>query len=93
MQNPQLHSFTQDKDSLSYKLRKYIQYGDKPWSALLISMSAVVVLLMLAIGWLIWSGSAEARHLAGFSFILPTSDASWNPVAEQFQAWPFIYGT
>jgi phosphate transport system permease protein len=93
MQNTQSHTFTQDKNKLSYKLRKYLQYGDKPWNVLLVSMAAVVVLLMIAIGWLIWSGSAEARHLAGISFILPTADASWDPIAEQFQAWPFIYGT
>lgn len=93
MQGIQSSSFTQDKNSLAYRLRKVLQYGDKPWTVLLVSMSTVVVLLMIAIGWLIWSGSAEARHLAGISFILPTKDASWDPVAGQFQAWPFIYGT
>jgi phosphate transport system permease protein len=29
----------------------------------------------------------------GWSFIAPTADASWNPVLEHFEAWPFIYGT
>jgi phosphate transport system permease protein len=29
----------------------------------------------------------------GLGFFLPTLDASWNPVLEKFQAWPFIYGT
>jgi phosphate transport system permease protein len=56
-------------------------------------MAALVILLMIAIGWMIWSDSSEARHLTGITFILPTADASWNPIAEQFQAWPFIYGT
>jgi phosphate transport system permease protein len=93
MQNTQSYIFTQDKNKLSYKLRKYLQYGDKPWNALLIFVAAGVILLMVAIGWLIWSGSAEARNLAGISFILPTTDASWDPVAGQYQAWPFIYGT
>jgi len=93
MQNTQSHKFYRDKNNLSYRLRKVLQYGDKPWSMMLVLMSTVVVLLMLAIGWLIWSGSAEARHLAGISFILPTTDASWDPVAAKYQAWPFIYGT
>jgi phosphate transport system permease protein len=29
----------------------------------------------------------------GWSFILPTLNASWDPVQSVFQAWPFIYGT
>ena len=29
----------------------------------------------------------------GWKFLLPTSDANWNPVTGNFQAWPFIYGT
>lgn len=93
MQSTQTHKFSQDKDTLSYKLRKYLQYGDKPWNALLVSITLLVILLMVAIGWLIWSGSVEARNHMGISFILPTRDASWDPVAGQFQAWPFIYGT
>jgi phosphate transport system permease protein len=93
MSNTRSYTFTQDHNSLSYGLRKYLRYGDKPWNAILISISILLVLLMIAIGWLIWSGSAEARAKAGISFILPTTDASWNPVTGQFQAWPFIYGT
>jgi phosphate transport system permease protein len=93
MQPTFLREATLDKNSLAYRWRKRLGYGDKPWSVLLIAMAILVVLLMLGIGLLIWSGSAEARWKSGIAFFLPTQDASWDPIAGQFQAWPFIYGT
>src|SRR5260221_3326659 len=29
----------------------------------------------------------------GLGFWTPTTDQSWDPVNDNFQAWPFIYGT
>lgn len=72
---------------------KFLQHGDRPWSTLLILVSAAVILLMLSIGWMLWQQSAEARSTFGWQFLTPTLKASWNPVTEHFQAWPFIYGT
>ncbi|MEJ2011164.1 MAG: phosphate ABC transporter permease subunit PstC [Anaerolineales bacterium] len=69
------------------------QHGDLVWRVLIGLAAAGVLLLILAIGWLLWRDSAAARQAFGWSFILPTSDASWNPVFDKFQAWPFIYGT
>jgi len=69
------------------------QHGDVPWRMLIALAAAAVLILILAIGWLLWRDSAAARQAFGWSFVLPTSDASWNPVFERFQAWPFIYGT
>ncbi|HEX7976878.1 MAG TPA: phosphate ABC transporter permease subunit PstC [Anaerolineales bacterium] len=79
--------------SLAGRLRKVLHYGDRPWNALTFAMAALVLLLMLAIGLLLWTGSGAARAEFGLKFILPTNNASWNPVANKFQAWPFIYGT
>jgi len=56
-------------------------------------MASGVLLLALAIGWLLLRDSSQARAAFGWQFILPTRDASWNPVFDKFQAWPFIYGT
>jgi phosphate transport system permease protein len=56
-------------------------------------ISILVMLLMLAIGGMLWQTSADARQTFGLNFLLPTADASWDPVNDQFQAWPFIYGT
>ena len=74
---------------LSHKL----EHGDVIWRMVLIVLSALVIVLMLSIGWMLWSTSAAAREAFGFNFIMPTLDASWDPVNGIFQAWPFIYGT
>lgn len=69
------------------------QHGDLAWRVLISLAALGVIVLILAIGWLLWRDSSAARHAFGISFVLPTSDASWNPVFDKFQAWPFIYGT
>ena len=74
-------------------IRKSLQHGDRPWNALVIIAAIAVPVLMLAIGWLLWSGSATARSEFGWRFLIPTLSASWNPVTDKFQSWPFIYGT
>ncbi len=93
MQNTHVKELSQDKSSLAYKLRRYFHYGDVPWNVILIIVAILVVVLMVAIGLTIWHGSSEARAAEGILFFLPTNDASWNPIAEDYQAWPFIYGT
>jgi phosphate transport system permease protein len=56
-------------------------------------MAALVLVIILAVGWLLWSTSGQAREAFGIGFLAPTNDPSWNPVLDKFQAWPFIYGT
>jgi phosphate transport system permease protein len=77
----------------SARLRQWLKYGDRPWNALTIGMSLVVLFLVVLIGYLLWSASKETRLAIGWRFLTPTLDASWNPVAGNFEAWPFIYGT
>jgi len=75
------------------KLNYYIQHGDRPWNILVISMAILVFILIIIVGYLLWTQSSAARQQFGWSFILPTNNANWDPVNGQFQAWPFIYGT
>jgi phosphate transport system permease protein len=75
------------------RFRLLLHYGDRPWNVITISMAVLTILLVLAIGILLWRDSAGSRAAFGLNFLKPTSDASWNPVSGQFQAWPFIYGT
>jgi phosphate transport system permease protein len=70
-----------------------IEHGDRPWQGLLIIVSISVVLLMAAIGYMLWKDSGQSRLMFGIKFLLPTSDPSWDPVNDDFQAWPFIFGT
>jgi phosphate transport system permease protein len=74
-------------------MRLLLHYGDHPWNALVTSMVLLVVLLVLAIGVLLWGDSSLARTTFGLGFLKPLLGASWNPVSGKFQAWPFIYGT
>ncbi len=79
--------------SLFTRLSRYLQHGDIPWNILIAIMALIVILLMVAIFWLMWSDSSNARQAFGLQFINPGAEASWNPVTSKFAAWPFIYGT
>jgi len=75
------------------RTRQLLRYGDRPWNALTITMAVLTILLMLSIGVLLWIDSSESRAAFGWNFLTPTLNATWNPPASQFLAWPFIYGT
>jgi phosphate transport system permease protein len=75
------------------RIRHALQHGDRPWQGTLILFSMGVIILMFAIGWLLWTDSTDARQAFGWAFLTPTADPSWNPVTDVFQSWPFIYGT
>jgi phosphate transport system permease protein len=70
-----------------------LDHGDRPWRFFIFAAAAVVLVLLIGIGWLLWSSTAEARGTFGWAFLTPNLDSSWNPVTSQFDAWPFIYGT
>ena len=74
-------------------LPRLFQHGDRPWRALIILISILVVILMLAIGAMLWAKSAGARIKFGWSFLAPTANPNWDPVNNNFQAWPFLFGT
>jgi phosphate transport system permease protein len=75
------------------RIQRALHHGDRPWQALIIIISILVIILMLAIGGLLWTDSAGARNAFGWSFLAPTANPHWNPVNDLFQAWPFLYGT
>jgi phosphate transport system permease protein len=75
------------------RLDEAIRHGDIPWNIILIAASIAVMIMVIAIGVMLWNESGNARSTFGWGFLTPTSDASWDPVNDHFQAWPFIYGT
>jgi phosphate transport system permease protein len=75
------------------RLDETLRHGDIPWQIILIAASIVIMILIVAIGGMLWNQSGNARSAFGWGFLTPTSDASWDPVNDHFQAWPFIYGT
>jgi phosphate transport system permease protein len=74
-------------------LQRTTFHGDLPWRGIIAFMSLVVILSVAAIGWQLWRETADARSTFGWGFLKITMDANWNPVSDQFDAWPFIYGT
>lgn len=55
------------------------------------ALAAIVVLSITAyIVWELWLNSAEPRQKFGFAFL---TGQTWDPVAGDFGALPFIYGT
>jgi len=75
------------------RMRRTISHGDMPWRWIIIAASLLVMVLIIAIGWMLWRESADARATFGFGFLTPTKTPDWDPVNDEFQAWPFIYGT
>src|SRR6266496_6380452 len=55
-----------------------------------VAASVALVVLIILIGWQLWNGSSLAIKKFGFRFL---TTSTWDPVAEQSGALPFIYGT
>jgi len=66
------------------------RFGDKAFQWLTMAMAMAVVVLVILTGWQLWRGSSLTVEKFGFHFL---ATSTWDPVAEQFGALPFIYGT
>src|SRR5438067_10589969 len=66
------------------------RFGDKAFEWLTLAMALAMIVLIILIGWQLWLGSSLAIQKFGFHFL---TTSTWDPVAEQFGALPFIYGT
>src|ERR1700752_240714 len=66
------------------------RFGDSAFEWLTLGMALVVILLVFLIGWQLARGSSLAIQKFGFRFL---TTSTWDPVAEEFGALPFIYGT
>ncbi|MGI8438471.1 MAG: phosphate ABC transporter permease subunit PstC [Chthoniobacterales bacterium] len=66
------------------------RFGDRAFEWLTLGMALAVLLLVILVGWELAEGSLQSIRRFGFSFL---TTSTWDPVAEQFSALPFIYGT
>src|SRR5438132_3538908 len=66
------------------------RFGDKAFEYLTLAMALAVAALVFLVGWQLANGSSLAIKRFGFHFL---ATSTWDPVAEQFGALPFIYGT
>jgi phosphate transport system permease protein len=55
---------------------------------LLFAISVLAITAMLV--WELWTASEPSRAKSGFAFL---TSKLWNPVTDEFGAYPFIYGT
>jgi phosphate transport system permease protein len=72
------------------ELAKLWRDGDRITHLITLIFAASVFLVTVLLVFELWTHSAGARHKFGLSFL---SSQTWDPVAEQFGALPFIYGT
>ncbi len=72
------------------KMARPSRYADKAFEWLTLGMAMAVIVLVFLIGWQLARGSSLAIQKFGFNFL---ATSTWDPVAEQFGALPFIYGT
>lgn len=64
--------------------------GDRLFKGVTLFFALSVIAITLGIAWELFIHSELPRHTFGWSFL---SREIWDPVAEQFGAKPFIYGT
>ena len=64
--------------------------GDEIARMITFLFAASVVLITVLLIFELWQGSVLSRHKFGLLFVV---SRVWDPVAEQFGALPFIYGT
>src|SRR5438132_5964245 len=76
--------------SVAAKMKPPSRFGDKAFEWLTLAMALVVAALVFVVGWQLARGSSLAIRRFGFHFL---TTSTWDPVAEQFGALPFIYGT
>jgi phosphate transport system permease protein len=64
--------------------------GDELARLITMLFAASVVLITVLVVWELWRNSALPRHAFGFRFLI---SQVWDPLADQFGALPFMYGT
>jgi len=71
-------------------LVKRLRRGDEAAYLLTFAFALIVILITMAVAYELWGESALARQKFGWGFLVTRT---WDPVAEDFGAAPFIYGT
>jgi phosphate transport system permease protein len=64
--------------------------GDEVAHLVTLIFAAAILFVTILIVWQLWQNSSPAKEKFGFSFL---TSKLWNPVTDQFGAWPFVYGT
>ncbi len=76
--------------SHSTPLTRRLAHGDLIFRVLTMLAALIIFLTMVAIGLELWQTSALSRAKFGLEFLVSTN---WDPVAQDFGALTFLYGT
>ncbi len=79
-----------EESAVCARMRPPSRFADKAFEWLTMTMALTVILLVVLIGWRLARGASMSIQKFGFSFL---TTSTWDPVAEQYGALPFIYGT
>jgi phosphate transport system permease protein len=71
-------------------LKHHLQHGDVLFRALTALGALTVFMLIVIIGYELWLNSPLPREKFGWRFLV---EIEWNPVTQEFGAFPFIFGT
>jgi phosphate transport system permease protein len=78
-----------DKTTLSSVVRR-LRGGDEIARLITLLFAVSVLAISVLLIWVLWTGSEASRAKSGFGFL---TSKLWNPVTDEFGAYPFIYGT
>jgi len=78
------------KRTRSLSRARRVESRDLPAYLLSISCASLIILITVLLVYMLWTDSLLARHQFGWRFLVTMN---WDPVAGDFGALPFIYGT
>jgi phosphate transport system permease protein len=67
-----------------------VNYGDRVFKFVLTLAAALIPVLLAFLVYQLWTGSHLAIDRFGLSFV---TSSTWDPVAEEFGAFPLVFGT
>src|SRR4029453_8607874 len=67
-----------------------VNHGDRVFKLVLTCAAGLIPILLAFLVFELWSGARVAIGRFGFDFI---TSSTWDPVAEEFGAFPLIFGT
>jgi phosphate transport system permease protein len=72
------------------RLLRRLRTGDEVARLITLAAAVGIVLITGLLVWELWHNSADSRHKFGWGFL---SSQEWDPVAGEYGALPFLYGT
>ncbi len=78
-----------EKPEISRMVRR-LRGGDEIARLITLLFALSVLAITVLLVWILWTGSEPSRAKSGFGFL---SSKLWNPVTDEYGAYPYIYGT